>query len=552
MQKTQNSSPDEVHIHRNIPQMMFFIIQARISVLVWGRATGKSSGPNADFALNNIWNMPRSNGGILGNSYSDLLTKEMPAIVEGWEQWGIQENIHYFVGKYAPDNYKWKRPYKRPVGNVQKHFFHFWNGSGIHLLSSDHAIPNGLSLDWLEITEARFQKFAKVREAMLVVRGNKQYFPTQSCHGSILITTDMPRHSSEMWILDYEKQMDKESVETIIRIQQKLRALHDELTDLKERDVATVNAEIKKFESYLNELRKQTVYFSTASTLDNVHAIGIDAILNFQKMLSDMDFQISVLNKRIRNIKNGFYPLLSWDDHFMHCDDISYINGLGLHHDLRNAGRAKRTCLWDADIDPHSPLDIACDYNAAINCVSTGQDFPKEYRVLNGQYVLQPLYIKDLAEEWCRYYAPHEHKVVRYIYNQTAIAKSAQGPVSHADEWVRILEKHEWKVERIYKVASTHDARYLLWNTVLSGKDTRMKPIVFNAHNCQQMFISMSEAPAKQVGNQVKKDKKSEQDPNTPPQDATHFSEAVDELIWHAYSKGMREEHTGFAGTITA
>ncbi len=522
---------DEKKVHRNMPQLLFWLIQCKINVLIWARGTGKTSGPLADFSATNVTEMPRSNGAFYCNSYADLLTKVMPAVVEGWSQWGYEENIHYFIGKFAPDKYNWPRAYKYPRDS--KYYTHWYNGSGIFLVSGDHAVTNGNSVDWGAVDESRLQNYSKVREFLLTIRGGAQYFGGKSCHHSILYLSDMPRSSKEKWLLDFKDKMNPDIIDRILQIQFKLNDLYTLLENAKEENRNDILKQVDFFLRALDKLRQSTVYFSTATTLDNVHALGMDPIKNFRNILNELDFMISVLNMEIVKIEKGFYPILDEDTHGYFADDVSYIDSLNLQYDVRNAKKTERTCLWDADRIDSEPLDISADYNAAINSVVVGQQHGKEYRMLNSMFVLSPKFLKDLAEDFCKYYAAHGCREINLVCDNTGIAQDAAGNVSFADEWLQVLTHHGWNVNKCYiGQAPKHHTRYWTWHTLLTEEDTTV-PISFryNRNNCSALYTSMSQAPLKQVGDEYKKDKASERAKDVKPQDATHMSEAADILI---------------------
>lgn len=517
-------------IHYNIPQLLYYIIQTRITVAIWGRGTGKSTGPLADFSLENWSKMPRSNGALFCNTYTDILTKVLPAVMEGWQQRrGITQDIHYWVGKYAPAKLKREKAFRYPID--PRHYVHFFNGAGMFLVSGDRATSNGFNLDWAGIDEARLQKYDKVREFLLTVRGNAAHFGHLSNHGSILYTTDMPRHSKERWILDFKKEMDERVIHMILQAQKKVMDLEAKYEKEPSRKT---ELEIVKWMGYVNELRKQTTYVSFASTLDNIHALGLDPIKNFKRQLSDLDFATSVLNKEMIGVANSFYGLLDIDQHGYTMENYSFI-------DDNHAGILKgkrRDCRWHSDIDFDQPLEISCDYNASINSVVTGQQFGMEYRFPVSLYVKRPKYLKDLAHDWCDYFEYHRCKVVTYVYDNTAIGDNAKGDLSFADEWIKILQSRGWQVNAQYiRQSPSHASRHLLWNECLSEEKPDLPMLRFNKVGAAQLLVSMQQVQTKQIGSTFKKDKSTERESSgVAPEDAPHLSEAADILLHYKFS----------------
>jgi len=530
MPKTSNKEPKGFKKeHYNVPQMLFYAVMARINILIWGRATGKTTGPGALFSYDNIMKMPRSIGGFVNISYEKLLTVLIPGVVAGWQKLGYEKDVHYFVRRFPPEKFRWPKSIRQPL--KPEHYISWYNGSGIQLISLDRpGTYNGANIDWLYGDEARFLDREKLNQVMLTVRGNAEHFGHLSNHGSVLFTTDMPRGSKEKWLLDYKELMDTETVELIISIQQRIIELERSYLGCSSpRSQYNIRRKIEKFQEYINEMRKELVYFSTATTFDNVHALGLDPIKNFKRLLSDLEFQISVLNKEINQIEDGFYGSFLIDHHGYTASNYEHIDQLELTYTKADT----QDCLWDEDLQMHEPLDIAADYNAAINWVVIGQEYNDQYRVLNSMFVKHPERIKDLVAKFVRYYEPKPLKEVNYYYDHTAIAENAKDDVSFSDEWCNELEKAGWTVYRHYMgQAPTYKARYELFQKMFREDEPLLPRLRMNRARNEDLILSLESAPFVQGKTGFEKDKRSEKDPNCPPEHATHGSEAFDQLIY--------------------
>lgn len=537
----------EIEIHRNFPQLLFDIVRAKSSTLIWARGSGKTRGAGSDFCLHNIKEMPRSNGQILCNSYIDILVKILPNLVQGWAEYGFKEEMHYFIGRYAPDVYNWPKAYRYP--RDPKHYMHWFNGSGVYLVSGDHSITNGNDTDWMLCEETRLQDPAKVREAELTLRGNNSKFGNKACHYSTLYISDMPRSSKERWILEKRNLMDEADIEKIIALAYKIDLLQQVYEGSKENNKQAIKIHIDRMATELNKMRSNAVYFSTATTFDNIHSLGLDPIKNFKSILSRMDFLISVCNQEILKLESGFYATLDSDKHGYNADDIQYFESLGIIHDIQNAGKYERDCRWDADCNPDQPIFISPDYNFAINCAVIGQSIGSERRFINSMHVLTPEYTRELAHKVCRYYKPHRNKTCFFVYDHTAIGRDATGDRDYAAEWITILENNGWLVKRCYIGKSPwHDTRYSTWQEVLTETGKYPFSFKYNRRNCDDLYLSMSMAPVVQDRNEFKKDKRSERDPNIKPQHATHFSEAAD-ILMHAWTNPELIKSSAYLGT---
>lgn len=533
-------------VHYNIPQLLFTMIQAQISVLLWGRATGKTEGPGAYFTMRNNLTMPRSMNGIVTTTYDKILTMVIPALVKGWEKFGYKQDLHYFVRKQPPAGFKFKKAFRQP--QKLDHYIWWYNGSGNPLISLDRpSTSNGLSQDSLYGDEARFFHQDKIREVLLTVRGNAEHFGHLSQHGSILFTTDLPRNAKGNWLFDYEKQMGKETIEVILKINAMLVQLNQQVESASKRNRPKIEKEIARYEEDLNELRKDLVYVSYASTLDNVHALGLNVIKRFRRMLSDLDYLVSVLGVRISQIENGFYSLLDEEKHGYHANNFEFIDNV---HVKDYSKGVEKNCNWDSDLIHFEPLDFACDYNAAINSMVIGQ----ADRVINSMYVLgsDGHRLKDLIIKFDKYYSAHKARnpELNYYYDHTAVGTNASSDISFKDEIVNLLTELGWQVNDVYiGQAPSHHSKYWFWGLVLKGDDPRLPKFKYNISNCQQLIASMENAAVKQTRKGFEKDKRPEQDKNVKPEDAPHLSDALD-MLWYGKYRPRLNEEPEFSATI--
>jgi hypothetical protein len=525
---------DEVlKMHYNKPQLLVHLIMAQIIVCVWGRRTGKTEGPMADFTLHNVHAMPKSNGFLVGTTYEQLLTRTLPPLVAAWAKRGYHQDVHYWIRKFPPAQLKVPKAYRTPL--KADHYIQWYNGSGIYLVSQDRpGTINGVSTQWGAGDEAKFLNVNKLREeTLLTLSGNAEHFGHLSCYLSLMFCSDMPTTSRGTWLLDYEELMDKDAVQLVLQIQQLRQQLLAELEDttLSQRKRTSREARVAELDEYLNELRKDLVYYCEATTLDNIHALGLAPIKQFKRTLNEVVFNSSVLNKKVLKVENGFYSLLSEDAHAYDATNYDYLDRLKIDY----SNPVEADSRWDSDVNSMEPLDVALDYNNAINSLVVGQEHGHQYRCINSLFVLgaDGLLLRDVVKKFCKYYKYHENKVVNYFYDHTAVARSATSNLSFADEVMLEFRAQGWiVVERSIGQSSSHHSRYLFWGMLFNG-DSRLPQWSYNRTRFAQAAISMQQAPIKKVGEFFQKDKSSERtNSGVKPEEATHLSEAADNLIW--------------------
>ena len=510
--------PVEKELYLNNPQILVYLVRAHTTVTVWGRGTGKSEGVIAPWLVDNVFNMPRSKGIIIGPTFQHLLVNTLPPVIEMWKRMGYHRDVHYVIGKNPPKSWNWPQPYNAPLS--PKHTIFWYNGSCQVLVSQDRVSNSaGPSVDYIAGDEAKHLNFEKLQETFQTNRGNRQYFGTLACHHSILFCTDMPTTPKTQWILDYEDDMDEEGIQLILATQREILELTNELPTASKTRAKQIKRQIAKYQNGLNELRKDQTHFSEFSTLENLEVVGEAYIREQKRNLPPLKYRASILNERVKKEEGMFYPMLDADIHYytkfkyQRIDEIAYDFNKLKKHDYHQ----------DGDVDPDEPIDIALDYNAVINSLVVAQ----EAKTLNFLFVKSPKMLKDVVKKFCRYYEDHPTREVNYYYDHTAIGRNALlGDYTFSDQVVDILEQNGWNVNQIYiGQAPGYGTRYEMFNNALRGCPELPMPR-FNSNNCESLLISMENTMTRQGPSGFEIDKRSEKDPNILPEHATHAQEA--------------------------
>jgi hypothetical protein len=523
MEKTSNE------LHLNPPQLDWWLGRANTNVLLWGRGTGKTEGPVAMFTLDNVLSMPRSNGAMIGSTYEQLLTRTLPPVIAGWEKMGYREGEHFFVKKFAPERWKWDKAFKCPL--KAEHYIQWYNGSGIYLVSQDRkGTSNGLSLDWFSADEAKLLNKDQINEETIpAMRGNADFFGKLFQHHSTLYASDKPKGQSGRWLFDYLKNADYDVMRAILYMSaqsEKMKAGKQERA-FRELSIA------------LNALRKKATFCSVASTLDNIDTLGLDVIENLAKSLPDIDFMYSVLNLHTDMVENSFYALLDDSKHTYDAVEYGYVDTLQFEREM------KKDCRWDKDVNPDEALDIAMDYNAAINSMVVGQpgSWGGEYKIVNAIYVLHPQRLKDAVIKFTDYYKHHRTKKVRYWFDHTAVGTTASTDVCFADEVTGILKAQGWRVEKMYiGQAASHRARHFLFEQTFREDAGKLK-LRINRGNGMQLIDALQNARIKQTTLGVGKDKTDEKNARIAQDTTTHLTDALDTLWWGLNMSNLSAKH---------
>jgi hypothetical protein len=547
-----NPSIQTIPIFYNLPQIRSMAVAAPVEILIAGRGTGKTEGVLAyKSAACYLHTMPRGAGVIVGRTYNQILTRTLPGLTHGWERMGYKRDVHFVVGKRPTEAWKklwsWDGPFRMPEK------FHYciswWNGAIIYLVSQDiEGSSNGITIDWIIGDEAKYLKHEKFnRELLPANRGIVPQFRNNIYHHGMTLTTDMPTGAGSQWLMELEDKCDKVKVEEIKKLQVIISKLVKEAGEKTKKEQRFYEKQIDIILEEINELRSELIYFHEASALDNIHAVGgMKWLKNQMNLSTQFEFDTQILNLRITKVENGFYPDFDEEIHGYHANNNSFLQSLGFDFSKIE----DIDCRRDADLDPNLALHISIDYNRRIHPLVVAQDKKTELKILNGLHVLYPKKLKDVVKIFCEYYKPHKKKVVYYWYDQTAVGE--QFETRQCDDVVKELRKYGWAVVRQYMgVVPTHQDKYNMYDHLLSEDGYYIKTLRMNKENCSALIRSINFAPAEIRKGGFGKVKLSEKDPNFPAVDSTHFSDALDMLVWGLLESKLKYTSPSGSSIIT-
>lgn len=506
----------------NEKQIEAMTIAAKDEVIIAARGFGKSEGIDATRLIRNVFAMPRSAGALLSPTYGKLLRNTLPAIFHALERLGYRRNIHYVVGHKPPKHLNFKSPYICPFN--YDYTISWFNGSIQNLISFDRPMSaNSMSLDYVFGFEAKFLDYKKItNEVAPANRGNKQYFGECPWHHGTLYTTDMPTNKMGQWLLDKEKEMDKELIELIQYLFNKIK-----YEESRKHKFPSDEEKIKRLRKELDFWRSKALFYAEYDAFDNIEILGEDFIRQLKRDLPPLIFRTAVLNERLRKIENGFYSALNEKIHFYASYNNHYLEGL----DYNTTESQKNTCANDGDVISTEPLIIANDYNSSINTMVTGQVVGREARCLSSFFVKTPRKIKELINDWCDYYHAHPKKEVIYYYDSTAICDDAAGGETFAEIVINTLIKRGWSVTDVYMgVPMRHNLKHQYIDNALKGDENYLFP-TFNQDNNVYLLLAMEQCGIKIGRNGFEKDKSAEKLPDTienPDEEKTHITDAWD------------------------
>ena len=505
-------------IYQNKPQLLVNSVDANESMHVMGRGTGKTTGILAPRAHRSMTFMPRSAGVNVAESYMQLLDRTLPPMIMRWEEMGLKRDRDFWVRKFPPRNIGLYMPYMSPETPEHSIFMRVnrYDVSVMRLVSQDRpGSANGMSVDWISGDEVKFLNKEQLdSELMPTNRGNERYFKDCHLHHGIMFTTDMPTSSSAKWIHEYEQHVDQDAIDLILLLQNELNLTHAKAA-VRGRYTQAELSTIAKYSKELSKIRKHTIFYSEASTLDNIDVLGAEYIRKEKRRIPEFLFRTAFLNERPGKVENTFYPDLA-DKHFYN---------------------AMADCRKDLDLDRSKALEVALDVGGRINTISIGQESNYEIKIINAMHVVESgkNKIKHLAIAFHKYYYYYYKKEVIVYYDHTHIPANSVSDKNPLDEFTEYLESQGWIVTRVFiGVTPSFRNRYILWGSLLNphtSTDQRLFTARFNKDNTTDLRTSMETTKIALGGKTgFEKDKRMERDEKANQLEAPHYSDSADIL----------------------
>jgi hypothetical protein len=149
--------------------------------------------------------------------------------------------------------------------------------------------------------------------------------------------------------------------------------------------------------------------------------------------------------------------------------------------------------------------------------------------------------INQLCTDFSTYYRNHKNKRLLYYRDRYGDRKNPNviNSRSYNEQAIDKLRQLGWEVEEYVhrRNEPPQSDKYMLWGDLLSEENDTLPRIRFNGDKCKFTLISMNNSKVKEEDGQLKKDKSSERNTSgIPAEEATHFSDAADKIVWTKYN----------------
>jgi len=476
--------PKKKVVYLNSKQKEFMISEAIRKCLVAARGFGKSFLIGL-VTVDKVMQMPRAKSMLIGPTYAHLLSKTVPAITQafeaiGWWKAEYKKFGHYVIGTKPPSYFK--TAYQEP--ETYKYVISFWNGYRIELISEDIGDNNrGGSYDSADIDESALISREFVNKVVSAsVRGNLHKKISKShYHHSVYDYTSTPWTPAGRWIYKTEE-LEKEN--------------------------------------------PKDYFFLEATAKDNIHVLGEDYIKKLKNELSKLEFDVEVMNKRIKKLPNTFYPDFNFNKHvifntykYEESEDNIKING-------------------QFDYSTTAPLLVSFDFNISFMSCVVGQKINNKLHI-NNQFFVKYEKIDKLIDMILEHYATHQNKIIQIFGDRMGNSfKQGKETMKMYDIIKAKFSQENWRATIKASARNIeHKHKHYVINKALEEDGTM--PIRINGNTCKALVLSIQHAG---ILDNYQKDKSSERDANTLQEFATHLSDCFDYLLYPIYLKSM--QHT--------
>ena len=550
-----NDETLEKRYHANKSELLALIYRTRIFLSNDGRGTGKSTGPLTSRIYDFIHLMPGGLTLIICDSFKHIVETIMPTLFTSLGKKGLRQDENFWVNKFPPDGVP------RPIQAITdpKGFVFFDTGHCFCYVStnfSSHA--NGKSVDAIVLEEAKLLKWNRVKENLLMLRGNKEYFGHLWCHHSITIITDMSEDPNH-WTYEYYNKVDADLLKLIASLDFRQQKLTNILDNTKvEAKKNQLKKEIVSLEERLNFYRRHAVLVTNNSSIQNLHALGYSVIEDYLSYPAQ-DVMLNIMSIKPTKSNKYYYELLTDEKHGFIAKNWTFIDAL-LDKNSPLDGRI------DTGEDDDRELEISMDWNNNIITMVVGQMFRKELRLLQEFWSYgEKDPIETCVNKFCEYNRFRKNKSVKLWFDHTADCLNASHDKKYWERVKAAFDANDWYFIKQKYAQTTHDDRYIIYKRILSGDVTAPFQLRFETENLTNWYQAAKAVhkvmrkknrkdPKSKITimyDVIEKDKSSENDKkpkinanSVPLEQQSHITEAADGLVVGNWNK-LNQRKTG-------
>ena len=559
--KLKTTSDDVEVRYANWMAQLIAIMQPWSLYWIAGRASAKTVQVLAERVQEVAHDCPGAPFAWVADTYSDLHKNVIPSLVDGLSLLGWMPGTHYVINQEPPREWR-QRMYN--VCTDWKNTMVFYTGFNFTFISLDRAaIGAGRSYVGVFGDEVKYFPEEKFTNLLKAVRGFRAKYGNSVWYRSRTLTTDMPNpnHLGEYdWILKLARQNDKPRIllamkagfvyndtkrEYVARRQQadELRArcrtdatLRPAL-DEAERQAELARRTMLRWEQRWLKTRRGLSFFFISSSFVNADILGEDWFHDeFAEGLEGAACNILSVIPRLEAAQM-FYCNLSMKNFYADgfLNDVIDCHPFGWEQD----------CSVLRYLDPGRPLEAGMDAGNMLSMVFA-QQADRTLRILKELYTLPPQNVRDLADNFLKYFKPHRRKLLKLYYDRSMNNYRRTGfdmatQIKKAIETDADGRRTGWRVQ-LMSVGQGNigsNLEYRFFQQLLAGNlDREFFRLLIDRHNCPCLKSEMEVTRTKQKTDeragttQIVKEKTGDKLPIARlPRESTNLTDALKYLV---------------------
>lgn len=519
------------------------LVSACQCVAVLGRGAAKTTDIQAERLFDVIYELPGAPCVWVADTFNNLSTNILPAVLEGLERKGLKEGVHYVVEKEPPRFTEvekselpgWLRPhFWKPFNKLvsYKRTIVFYTGTNIRFGSLDRpSTLAGASYVYVFGDEVKYFREDKIANLLKAVRGYRAEYGHSVYYRGFSFTTDMPdtSHVGEYdWVLKYAGNMNVAAVLTVIKAGLVYNESMQECVAARDKWVKT--GELGDLDAYRNKCRTADLWRARWTELrmrPDAHTFFMQAssyinadILTEQWFSDAIAGRLPDLNTAILSMKpslesgDRFYTTLSERNFYFDGIDETAYDELGMMD--------AEDCRVLRYLDRDRPLTAGVDFGnmCSMSVAQDGKEGSREcIRVVKFLHTLAPEYVPDLGAKFVKFFAPMRSRVLRLYYDRAGNAYRAVGEdqVSRLKQSIEYADgkRTGWTVQlmSIGQGNIPQPEEYSFMQELFSETNGRLPVVRIDASASKYLKLSLENARTKVKSGIVYKDKSTEKLP---------------------------------------
>lgn len=520
--------------------------------LFGGRGTSKSTEILAKRSIDIIYDMPRASFAFVSDTYVNLMTNIIPAVLMGWEgRMKFLENYHFVVDVPPPDH--WPKPLIKTF--AYKHSISTFNGCKFFLTSLDRPSANaGISVVHHFGDEAKYLQWDKLSKLFPTLRGDYALYGHSHYFMGQTFCSDMadPSVGESDWMLRMEEKMDKKQIIRIIQSAIILNEINLELyyaqkDEADPKRIENIRRNQARWIERIRKVRQDSTFFYIVSSFANADILTLKYFENLLSTLTFEEFKTAVLSIR-KTLEKGarFYGAMA-DKHFYGDGyNYDYYDKFGIRDNVSQTSAGLKY------IEHDKILEGGFDAGNMMSLV-IGQEQGNTYRVLKGIYTLTPEWIRELGDKFIQFFGPHKRKVLHLYHDRSTNQYRKSGrdfatQLKHDIEYDNKGVRTGWIVQlmSIGQGNISHSDEFNLMNIMMGEKDKRLPRLLIDKFECKELKSQLEVTPVtKNSKGEIQKVKTGDKlSPSRLALESTNFTDAFKYLLcrtkWLAIARQKR------------